>query len=78
MALAGIWHGGGLTFLIFGLLHAVYITVNHAWRILHPHPGPDTRVSIVGRVALTYLCVLVGAIMFRASVCPRPSNCSAG
>ncbi len=66
MALAGIWHGSGLTFLVFGLLHAVYISVNHLWRVLHPRTGPDTRLSIIGQVLLTYLCVLVGAIMFRA------------
>jgi D-alanyl-lipoteichoic acid acyltransferase DltB (MBOAT superfamily) len=66
MALAGIWHGSGLTFLVFGLLHAAYISVNHLWRVLHPRTGPDTRLSIIGQVLLTYLCVLVGAIMFRA------------
>jgi hypothetical protein len=67
MTLAGIWHGSGLTFLVFGLLHAMYISVNHAWRILHPPVyGPDGRLHCVTQVALTYLCVLVGAIMFRA------------
>jgi D-alanyl-lipoteichoic acid acyltransferase DltB (MBOAT superfamily) len=66
MALAGIWHGSGLTFLIFGLLHAVYISINHAWRTLHPHEVNHTWSHVVGRVLLTYLCVLVGAIMFRA------------
>ncbi|CTP84858.1 MBOAT family O-acyltransferase [Xanthomonas graminis] len=33
MGLAGIWHGAGLQFLIFGLLHAAYLAINHAWRI---------------------------------------------
>jgi alginate O-acetyltransferase complex protein AlgI len=67
MGLAGIWHGSGLTFLVFGLLHAVYISVNHAWRILHPRgQGANSRLHVVSRVALTYLCVLLGAIMFRA------------
>ncbi|MGG1947195.1 MBOAT family O-acyltransferase [Trinickia sp. NRRL B-1857] len=32
MGLAGIWHGAGLQYLIYGLLHAAYLTVNHAWR----------------------------------------------
>lgn len=27
MALAGVWHGSGLTFLAFGLLHAVYLVL---------------------------------------------------
>jgi len=32
MFLAGVWHGAGLQFILFGLAHAVYLTVNHAWR----------------------------------------------
>ncbi len=60
--LAGVWHGSGLTFLVFGLLHAIYLSVNHAWRILRPR----TAAAGVGSLALTYLCVLLGAIVFRA------------
>ncbi len=33
MFLAGIWHGAGLQFIIFGILHGLYLTINHAWRI---------------------------------------------
>jgi alginate O-acetyltransferase complex protein AlgI len=66
MILAGIWHGSGLTFLVFGLLHALYISVNHAWRILRPRAAIDTSLRRAGRILLTYLCVLLGAIMFRA------------
>ena len=47
MSLAGIWHGAGLQFLIFGLLHAVYLTVNHAWRTFGPKP--DARDLSPGR-----------------------------
>ncbi len=32
MALAGVWHGAGWQYLIYGLLHASYLTINHAWR----------------------------------------------
>jgi alginate O-acetyltransferase complex protein AlgI len=69
MALAGVWHGAGLQFLIFGLLHGVYLCVNHAWRIWRPQPHDRApgRLALVRNVALTYLCVLVGAIFFRAN-----------
>ena len=69
MALAGIWHGAGLQFLIFGLLHGAYLCVNHAWRIWRPQPRGHvrTRSAVLGNVALTYVCVLVGAIFFRAN-----------
>ncbi len=44
MGLAGIWHGAGTQYLIFGLLHGVYIAVNHAMRIFFPVPkNPRAR-----------------------------------
>ena len=61
LALAGIWHGSGLTFLVFGLLHATYIAINQAWRIAHARKLPAALA-----ILLTYLAVLVGAIVFRA------------
>ena len=40
MGLTGIWHGAGFQFLVFGLLHAMYLSVNHAWRIfVRPQAG---------------------------------------
>ncbi len=72
LALAGVWHGSGATFLVFGLLHAAYLSVNHAWRLFRPHPLGQSATA-VGRVVLTYACVLVGSVVFRA-----PSLWSAG
>jgi D-alanyl-lipoteichoic acid acyltransferase DltB (MBOAT superfamily) len=73
MALAGIWHGAGLQFLIFGLLHAVYLTINHAWRTF----GPKTGALVLGRLArgclavcqvlITYSAVLIAQAFFRAA-----------
>ena len=70
MALAGIWHGAGWQFLVFGLLHAAYLTVNHAWRVFGPRPaqhgwlrGPAWGVLCL---VVTYLAVLVAQIFFRA------------
>ena len=66
IGLAGIWHGSALTFVAFGLLHAVYLCVNHAWRLWRPGPRATTHAARAGRVLLTYGCVLVGAVVFRA------------
>jgi D-alanyl-lipoteichoic acid acyltransferase DltB (MBOAT superfamily) len=75
MLLAGIWHGAGAQFVVFGLLHGIYLTVNHLWRAF----GPKTQSletharRWVGKVwsaswpwLLTYLCVLIGQVFFRA------------
>ncbi len=74
MALAGIWHGAGFQFLIFGLLHGAYLTINHAWRVFRPKKGgtaPFAAVPRVLRVAtawlLTYLGVLLAQVFFRAA-----------
>ncbi|WP_428483482.1 MBOAT family O-acyltransferase [Rhodopila sp.] len=61
MILAGIWHGPALTFLLFGLLHVVFLLINHAWRIWR---APSLAPLLA--VALTYLSVLTGAVLFRA------------
>ncbi len=61
MVLAGVWHGPALTFLLFGVYHAGLLLMNHGWRLWRAPPLP----SLVG-VGLTYLCVLVGAVLFRA------------
>ncbi|OJW26841.1 MAG: hypothetical protein BGO51_03280 [Rhodospirillales bacterium 69-11] len=66
IGLAGIWHGSGAQFLVFGLLHATWLTIARLWGLFRParaEPGPFGRLW---RVALTYLCVLVAAVFFRA------------
>ena len=70
MTLAGIWHGSGLTFVVFGVLHGAYLSVNHAWRVFGPRAqgtGGSRMGGRIGRIALTYLAVLAGAVVFRAS-----------
>lgn len=67
MGIAGIWHGAGLKFAIFGLLHATYLTVNHAWRAVRPAikvvPGALERFAYW---LLTISAVLVALVFFRA------------
>jgi D-alanyl-lipoteichoic acid acyltransferase DltB (MBOAT superfamily) len=69
MGLAGVWHGAGLQYLIFGLLHGSYITVNHAMRIFGKGgtKEKDGALAIVWKVLLTYCAVIVAQIFFRAA-----------
>ena len=70
MFLAGIWHGAGLQFIIFGILHGLYISVNHGWRLYRGRPSENKHVTPVERAAcvfVTYVCVLVAQVFFRAA-----------
>ncbi|KTT14788.1 MBOAT family O-acyltransferase [Pseudacidovorax intermedius] len=75
MGLAGVWHGAGLQFFIYGLLHGSYLCVNHAWRIglaprLAPQGARGKRLWLVACVLLTFACVTVAHVFFRAEDVP--------
>jgi alginate O-acetyltransferase complex protein AlgI len=73
MVLVALWHGATLPFLMFGLLHAGFLLVNHAWRL---NRGP--ALPMVGSVGLTYLCVLIGSVLFRATSLGQAGSILAG
>jgi D-alanyl-lipoteichoic acid acyltransferase DltB (MBOAT superfamily) len=67
MFLAGVWHGAGMQFVLFGLAHAVYLSVNHGWRTFVEEDSPWQRLLPVPVcMALTFASVLVGQVFFRA------------
>jgi alginate O-acetyltransferase complex protein AlgI len=74
MILAGIWHGAGFQFLILGLLHGTYLTIHQAWltiRRKHVPAGATGHtaapLAVLASVLLTFLCVLIGQVFFRAA-----------
>ena len=75
MLLCGLWHGAGWTYIVFGLLHGVYLCVNQGWRMLRKRLGQSrkhpTRVGTVAAVALTFVAWLVGLAFFRADSVPH-------
>ena len=70
MVLGGLWHGANWTFVLWGLLHGVYLLVNHAWRALIASiRGPSQRHSVIGGIAggaITFVTVVIGWVLFRA------------
>jgi alginate O-acetyltransferase complex protein AlgI len=70
MFLGGLWHGASWTFALWGLLHGLYLVVNHAWQGL----TADVRIASRGGAllarlaaqALTLLAVIVAWVFFRA------------
>lgn len=65
MGLAGIWHGAGLKFVIFGLLHGLYLIMNHAWRILRSNARPG-KLERLGNWVLMIAAISVALVFFRA------------
>jgi len=65
----GFWHGAGWTFVVFGLMHGTYLSVNEYWRMYRRRarktapPGPW---DMAGYHVLTLLCVIAANVVFRA------------
>ena len=71
MLISGLWHGAGFKFVIWGLLHGIFLCCNHAWRQLslvrawHKRGGYDAAMAPVG-FALTFVSVVVAMVFFGA------------
>jgi len=67
MALGGLWHGAGWTFVLWGLGHGALLLVNHAWRNA-PGVFGFRQPTIPGVVAwfLTFWAVTLLWVLFRA------------
>jgi D-alanyl-lipoteichoic acid acyltransferase DltB (MBOAT superfamily) len=72
MFLSGFWHGAGFTFLVWGLLHGVYLVINHAWRQWRPkfNDAMYKRVMTPLGWFMTFIAVVVGMVFFRADSVP--------
>jgi alginate O-acetyltransferase complex protein AlgI len=69
MLLGGLWHGAAWTFVIWGMLHGVFLIVNHGWRALMAQTRAGSTETVAGRWiarGLTFLCVMVAWVFFRA------------
>jgi D-alanyl-lipoteichoic acid acyltransferase DltB (MBOAT superfamily) len=69
MAIAGLWHGAGLQYLVFGVIHGLYLSINHAMRILRPHRATATggRLRYPAKVLITFAATLFALVFFRSS-----------
>ena len=71
MLLTGLWHGAGAKFLIFGLLHGLYLTANLAWRSFRQRnktasePERSELTTFFMRLGV-YVQVALALVFFRA------------
>jgi alginate O-acetyltransferase complex protein AlgI len=67
MLLGGLWHGAAWTFAAWGMLHGVYLCINHVWSRYGPAVPPRfARLTNLFAFALTFLSVVVAWVFFRA------------
>jgi alginate O-acetyltransferase complex protein AlgI len=82
MFLAGLWHGAGYQYLVFGALHGIYLATNQGWRLYRTKLFKDTpRYHAIMRplgLVATLTCVFVANAYFRAESVPAGSNLVAG
>ena len=71
MFLAGLWHGAGWQFIVFGVLHGCYLVTNHGWRAIKARRGwPAHSDAVPARIVCvltTFVCVMVALVFFRAA-----------
>ncbi|GFE91899.1 MBOAT family O-acyltransferase [Steroidobacter agaridevorans] len=70
MLIAGIWHGAGWQFVVFGLMHGSYLMINQTWRTLRPRfwasdVSHDSVMRPLGW-AMTFGAVVLSLVVFRA------------
>jgi D-alanyl-lipoteichoic acid acyltransferase DltB (MBOAT superfamily) len=71
MLLGGLWHGADWTFIIWGGLHGLYLSINHGWQALRKKYLQDPQLPIskpahVLSVVVTFLAVITAWVIFRS------------
>ena len=60
MLFTGLWHGLGLTFIIWGAIHGFMLAINHQWRRL------GIKIPKFLAWLITFICIVVCWVIFRA------------
>ena len=59
-SIIGIWHGSGLNFFMFGLTHAIFLSVYYIFKYSEKY-SINKHLSI----AITFICVTISFVFFR-------------
>ena len=82
MFLAGLWHGAGYQYLVFGALHGIYLATNQGWRLYRTKIFKDTpRYHAIARplgLIATLTAVFVANAYFRAETVRAGNDLVAG
>jgi alginate O-acetyltransferase complex protein AlgI len=80
MLIGGIWHGAGLTFMAWGVLHGFFLIVNHLWIHIRESLSLNSKKMIYRLLAhsLTLICVMAGWAIFRSDSLTTAGSLLAG
>lgn len=82
MAISGLWHGAGWTFVIWGLWHGMGLAVHRLWsRVVVPRSAvlaSGARAVRIVSVATTFAFVAMGWVFFAASSLAAAAGAYAG
>lgn len=67
MVLGGLWHGAAWTFVIWGGLHGLFLTVEHALSTAWGKRPALTGIARLAAIVLTFHGVCLGWVFFRAT-----------
>lgn len=65
MTLAGVWHGAGWTFILYGVMHGSAIVINHLWK------KRKRKLPVFLAWLLTFNFINIAFIVFRAKTLDR-------
>ncbi len=63
MGLGGLWHGAGLSYLMWGLMHGVFLAIERPF--LRRFHAVDLRVFQAARISFVFVCVSLLWIFFK-------------
>lgn len=63
---SGVWHGAGITYVLWGLLHGFYQILEILWDRLFPVTGKETKLKKACKTTVTFLAVTFAWMLFRA------------
>ncbi len=82
MCISGLWHGAGYTFIFWGFLHGLFLSINHLWILLTRRYWPDhQRYGFVLNPAsfmLTFIAVVGAMVFFKSPTMASAWNMLAG
>jgi D-alanyl-lipoteichoic acid acyltransferase DltB (MBOAT superfamily) len=71
MIIGGLWHGASWTFILWGALHGIYLTINHFWQYLRTEYlgsliKSKNKAYKFFSIVLTFIAVMIGWVYFKA------------